>query len=70
VEVQGATVGECLDDLVRQFPKLKPKLIDKSGNISSVVFISINMNSTNPEKRDVPVKQGDELYIVMIIPGG
>jgi sulfur-carrier protein len=70
VEVEGATVGECLEDLVGQFPRLREKLFDKSGNISSIVYVSINMNSTNPEKKETPLKEGDELYIVMIIPGG
>ncbi len=70
VDVTGATVGECLEDLVRQYPKLRSKLLDKSGEISSIVYVSINMQSTHPEKKDTPLKAGDEMYIVMIIPGG
>jgi molybdopterin converting factor small subunit len=70
VEVSGATVGECLSDLVRQFPKLGRKLLDPAGNISPQVFISINMNSPRPEKKDAPVKEGDELYVVLIVAGG
>jgi molybdopterin converting factor small subunit len=70
VEVNGATVGDCLSDLIRQFPKLRSKLFDASGKLSSQIFVSINMNSTNPEKTGAPVKEGDELYIVLIVAGG
>lgn len=70
VEVNGSTVGECLDDLVRQHPRIKERLFDKFGRISPQVFVSINMNSRGPEKAAAPVKEGDELYIVLIVAGG
>ena len=70
VDVNGTTVGECLMDLIRQFPKLRNKLFDASGKLFPQVFVSINMNSTNPEKTDSPISEGDELYIVFIVAGG
>ena len=70
VEVEGSTVGECLGDLLKQFPKLATKLLDPEGNILPQVFISVNMNSARPEKKDTPLKAGDELYIVLIVAGG
>lgn len=70
VEVSGSTVGECLSDLVRQYPRIKNRLFDKTGQISPQIFVSINMNSRGPEKTTTPVKEGDELYIVLIVAGG
>jgi hypothetical protein len=35
MKVEGKTVRECLHDLVRRFPKLKPMLLDKDGNLNA-----------------------------------
>jgi sulfur-carrier protein len=68
--VQGSTVGECLNDLVRQYPDIGPVLFDKNGRLHSIVFVSVNMNSVNPEKLDRTVQENDALYIILIIAGG
>ena len=70
VEVQGSTVGECLSDLVRQFPKLKEVLFDENGELFRHVFVSVNMKSAYPEQPDLPLKEGDELYVTLAIVGG
>lgn len=70
VSVHGTTVGECLNDLVRQYPDIGPVLFDKNGQLHSIVFVSVNMNSLNPEKLDRKIKENDELYIILIIAGG
>ena len=36
VEVDGQTVGACLDDLVRKYPGLKGELYDKKGNLKNI----------------------------------
>ena len=33
VSVSGTTVGECLDELVQQFPGVKPKLFGKNDKL-------------------------------------
>ena len=70
VEVNGGTIGQCLADLVRQFPRLKSPLFDKAGKLLSTVFVSINLNSANSEQSERTVGEKDELYIVLIIGGG
>ena len=70
VAVHGATVGECLNDLVRQYPDIGPVLFDEKGCLHSIVFVSVNMNSINPEKLEREIKENDELYIILIIAGG
>lgn len=69
-QVHGSTVGECLADLVEQFPKMKQELFDENGKLSGTVFVSINLKSTYPEDSANPVDNGDELYIVRVIAGG
>ena len=70
VEVNGSTVGECLNHLVKQFPGSKGQLFSKDGNLFENIIISVNGESAYPEQLAKPVKDGDELNIVIIIGGG
>ena len=70
-EVNGSTVGECLDDLIRQYPQTKNWLFDRNGTL--LVFIRINSEDTAIHHRDDlsrPVKNGDELYLYLLLGGG
>ncbi|MEJ2108430.1 MAG: MoaD/ThiS family protein [Acidobacteriota bacterium] len=70
VEVNGSTVGECLHDLVKRYPAIAPELFDDSGHFLDKVFVSINLESTYREKLDAPVKEKDDLYLILIVAGG
>ncbi len=70
VEVNGGTVGECLSHLVKQFPGMKKQLFSKNGDLFENIIISINRKSAYPEQLAKPVKEGDELNILLIIGGG
>lgn len=69
-EVNGSTVGECLDHLVRQLPKLKPALFDSSGRLQRYLDVYVNGESAYPQELAKTVKDGDKLQIVMVIAGG
>lgn len=70
VEVNGDTVGQCLEQLAARFPKLKKKLFEKDGALSRILEIYINGESTYPDELASAVKDGDELDTVMRISGG
>jgi len=70
VEVNGSTVGECLNELVRQFPRLKPMMFNKQGKLLNSIDIYVNQESSYPEELAKPVKDGDELHITLMIAGG
>jgi len=70
VEVKGTNVGECLNDLVRQYPGIERGLFNKQGRLLNYVDIYVNLQSAFPEELTKPVKDGDELQIVMMIAGG
>lgn len=70
VEVNGSTVGQCLDQLVARFPELKEWIFGKDGSINNVIDIYVNMESSYPEELAKPVKDGDELHIIIVITGG
>ncbi len=70
VEVSGNNVGECLNDLVDKYPGLREWLFEKDGKINNLVEVYVNMESSYPEELAKPVKDGDELQIIIIITGG
>ena len=70
VEVRGTTVGECLNQVVKQFPNMKKQLFTPTGQLFDNILISVNGASVYPEQLAKPVKDGDELKIVFMISGG
>ncbi len=70
VEVSGRTVGECLNDLVKQFPVLRRYIFDKNNRLLNYVDIYVNLESSFPEELAKPVNDGDELDLTLIIAGG
>jgi hypothetical protein len=63
VEVAGATVGECLNDLVKKYPDIKCGLFDKYGKLLKALDIWVNMESSFPLELLRPVNDGNILYI-------
>ena len=70
VEVKGTTVGECLSDLIRQYPGIERGLFNKHGKLLNYVDIYVNEEDAYPEELAKPVKDGDELHIIFLVGGG
>ena len=70
LEVDGNTVGTCLDNLIGQFPDMKKVLFDKKGKLMNVIEIYINQKSAYPNELARQVKDGDNLHITLMIAGG
>ena len=70
VQVKGSTVGQCLDELVKKYPKIKQWLFDKKGKLRNYIDIYVNQESAYPEGLAKPVSDGGEIHITMIIAGG
>ena len=70
VSVAGSTVGQCLNDLVKQFPGIKQGLFEGNGKLHSEIDVYVNSESANPEMLAKPVKDGDKLHIIFLIGGG
>ena len=70
VEVKGKTVGVCLQELVGKYPDIKEDLFDKKGDLLNIIEIYINMESAYPDELKKPVKDGDEIYITIMLAGG
>ena len=70
VEVEGSKVGDCLNNLVKQYPALKDGLFDKKGKLQNFVEIYVNRETAYPEELAKPVKNGDEIHITVMLAGG
>ena len=70
VEVDGKTVGECIDNLNERFNGIKQRLVNKQGKIENYWEIYINSENCTAKDLSNPVKDGDELAIIAIIAGG
>jgi molybdopterin converting factor small subunit len=69
-DVGSRTVGECLSDLIKQFPQLKTQLFTRKGKLHKYLDVYINGQSAYPEELAKPVNDGDELHIIKVIVGG
>ena len=71
VELNGDSVGEVIDGLVRRFPELKPHLLNDEGQVRNFVNVYINDEDVRYLQEDrTPVKEGDVVSIVPSIAGG
>jgi len=70
VEVEGNTVGNCLDNLVRQYPGMGKALFDKKGKLLRVIEVYINSKSAYPDELAKQVKDGDNVHITLLLAGG
>ena len=70
VAVEGNTVGECLNHLIHQFPKMEKALFDRRNELHNVVEIYLNHTSAHPNEMMKPVREGDEIYLVIMLAGG
>jgi len=70
VSLEGGTVGECLDDLIKQFPGMEKALFAKKDQLLKNVEIYLNRESAYPNELGNPVKDGDEIHLVVMLAGG
>ncbi|MBI1371995.1 MAG: molybdopterin synthase sulfur carrier subunit [Phycisphaera sp.] len=71
VSAEGGTVQEAIVSLQSQYPALKERLCDDSGNLRK--FVNVFLNDEDIRFQDGPataVKDGDELSIIPAIAGG
>jgi sulfur-carrier protein len=71
VAAAGANVGALIADLERQYPGIKERICDDSGQVRR--FVNIFQNDEDIrflQNLDTPVKDSDEISIVPAIAGG
>ncbi len=69
-EVNGATVGECLEQLIARYPELDEWLFTKDRSLNNMFDVFVNMQSTLSEGLETKVTDGDDINLVIVIAGG
>ncbi|PYM89830.1 MAG: molybdopterin synthase sulfur carrier subunit [Candidatus Rokuibacteriota bacterium] len=71
IQAKGDTVGSLVADLERQFPGLKERLLDESGELRRFINIYVNQEDIRfLQAQKTTLKDGDEVSIVPAIAGG
>jgi molybdopterin converting factor small subunit len=71
LELEGATVGDVVNEAARSYPQLAGRLKDEQGQ--PYAFVTFYLNDEDIRLGDgfgTPVKDGDELTLVPAIAGG
>jgi molybdopterin synthase sulfur carrier subunit len=67
----GPTLTACIDGLDGQYPGLKERLLDETGDLRRFVNIYINGEDVRfTDGVNTPLKAGDEVSIVPAVAGG
>jgi molybdopterin converting factor small subunit len=70
VPVEGNTVGQCLRNLVNQFPGMEKALFAKKDKLLNVVEIYINHTTAHPNELSMSVNDGDDIHLLVMLAGG
>ena len=71
VQAEGGTIGEVVEDLVRQFPGMATHLRAPDGGLHKFVNVYVNDEDVRYlDKLDTKVSDGDEISILPAVAGG
>ena len=70
VEVAASTPLECLQILVGRFPSLRQWVYDKEGRLLPSTMFFVNKEKLLPREFAGPLKDGDQLLILLAFAGG
>ena len=71
VHAKGDSVSALVDDLERQFPGLRERLLDDAGELRRFINVYVNEEDVRfLQGKTTALKDGDEVSIVPAIAGG
>ena len=70
VEVEGNTVGECLNHLIRKFPGMEKAIFARKDRLHNIVEVYLNHASAHPNELVKSVRDGDEIHLIIMLAGG
>ena len=68
VEAHGASLAELVDDLDRQFPGLRFRIVDEQDRIRP--HVKFFVNGSQAVRLDAPLAPGDEVHLFQALSGG
>ena len=70
ITLEGKTVGECLNQLIRQFPGMEKALFARKDKLLNTVEVYVNNASAYPDELIKAVKDGDDIHLFVMLSGG
>ena len=70
IEVTAETPEACLHAVVRQFPDVRRWIYDKNGRMWDRIQFFVNGERIGRDRLTEPIRDGDELHILLNIGGG
>ena len=71
VNAQGSNVKTIVDDLDKNYPGIKERICDETGNVRRFVNVYVNGDDIRfLQNLDTALKEGDNISIVPAIAGG
>jgi hypothetical protein len=70
METAGKTVGDCLKEAAKASPALQNLWFTPEGGLSKFVLLFLNGESVPGNNPDLAVKNGDEIFPLLVIGGG
>ena len=71
IEIDGATVGTALENLISRYPELKQHLYDDEGRLHPFINIFVGENEIRSlQGADTPLTDGERVIIAAAISGG
>jgi sulfur-carrier protein len=68
VEATGSTVAEVLEDLDRQYPGIKFRMVDEAGRLRQ--HMNVFVRRERCRDLSTPVEAGEEVVIMQALSGG
>ena len=70
VEVDAQTPEDCIDAVVTRFPDVRKWIYDKNGEMWDRLQLSLNGKRIGRDELDTPIRDGDEMHVLLNIGGG
>jgi molybdopterin synthase sulfur carrier subunit len=71
VQAKGDTVADVIEDLERQYPGLRERLVEEAGEVRRFINIYVNEEDIRfLQGKKTSLKEGDQVSIVPAIAGG
>ena len=70
VATEGKTVGECLNQLVAQFPGMEKALFARKDKLLNTVEIYVNNASAYPDELGKAVEDDNNIHLFVMLAGG
>ncbi|CAG9164522.1 MoaD/ThiS family protein [Cupriavidus pinatubonensis] len=68
VEAHGSSIGQLLEDLDRQFPGMRFRIVDEQDKLRP--YIRVFVNRVQWMRLDAPLHDEDEIHILQALAGG